>query len=69
LKCKSATEVADALALFNRFYGHPEIIQCDNGREIQGVIVVFLQQYRMMVINGQPHTSQTQGLVEQVNGI
>lgn len=68
LKSKTATEVADALAVFIGFFGHPEIIQCDNGREFKGVLLVLLKEYGFKVINGRPHTPQTQGLVERANG-
>jgi len=68
LKSKSAAKVADALAMFIGFFGYPEIIQCDNGREFKGVLLVLLKQYGIKVINGRPHSPQTQGLVEQANG-
>jgi hypothetical protein len=68
LKSKSAAEVADAHAMFIGFFGHPEIIQCDNGREFKGVLLVLLKQYGIKVINGRPRTPLTQGLGEQANG-
>ena len=64
LKSKTAAEVADALAVFIGFFGHPEIIQCDNGREFKRVLSVLLKQYGFKVINGRPLTPQTLGHVE-----
>jgi hypothetical protein len=68
LKCKQAVEVADAIAEWIGHFEPPEILQCDNGRELKGVLLILLKKYGVKVINGRPHTPSTQGLMEQANG-
>jgi transposase InsO family protein len=48
--------------------GPPGSIQCDNGREFKGVLLLLLKRHGVKIINGRPRTPQTQGLVEQGNG-
>ena len=68
LKSKSAEEVAGLITTWIGCYGVPEILQCDNGREFKGVLLVLLKRHGIKVKNGRPRTPQTQGLVEQANG-
>ena len=68
LKSKSAEEVAGLIATWIGCYGVPEILQCDNGREFKGVLLVLLKRHGIKVKNGRPKTPQTKGLVEQANG-
>jgi hypothetical protein len=68
LKSKKAVEVAVAIAEWIGYVEPPEIVQCDNGREFKGVLLILLKKYGVKVIHGQLHTSSTQGLVEQANG-
>ncbi len=35
----------------------------------KGVLLILLQRYGIKVINGRPRHPQTQGLVEQANGV
>lgn len=67
LKSKTSEEVANSIAHWIGCFGHPEILQCDNGREFKGYLLKLHQQYGIRVINGQPRTPRTQGLVEQAN--
>jgi len=68
LKSKQAVEVADAIAEWIGHFEPPEILQCDNGREFKGVLLILLKKYGVKVINGRPRTPSTPGLVEQANG-
>jgi len=68
LKSKRAVEVADAIAIWVGQFEPPAILQCDNGREFKGVLLILLKRYGVKVINGRPRTPSTQGLVEQANG-
>jgi transposase InsO family protein len=47
----------------------PKIVQCDNGKEFKGALLILLRKYGIQVINGAPRSPQTQGLVEQANGV
>ena len=68
LKSKTAAEVAPQMAIWIRCYGVPEILQCDNGREFKGILLILLQKHGIKVRNGRPQTPQIQGLVKQANG-
>lgn len=50
------------------FFGALKILQCDNGQEFKGVLLILLKKYGIKVINDRPRTPSTQGLVEQENG-
>jgi len=49
--------------------GIPRIVQCDNGNEFKGALLILLQRYSIQVINSRPQHPQSQGLVEQANGV
>jgi hypothetical protein len=44
-------------------------MQADNGKESKGAILILLWKYGIQVVNGVPRSPQTQGLVEQANGV
>ena len=44
-------------------------MQVDNGKEFKGALLILLRKYGIQIINGAPRTPQTQGLVEQTNGV
>ncbi|KFY31445.1 hypothetical protein V493_01099 [Pseudogymnoascus sp. VKM F-4281 (FW-2241)] len=44
-------------------------MQADNGKEFKGALLILLQKYGIQVINGAPRSPQTQGLIEQANGV
>jgi hypothetical protein len=44
-------------------------MQCDNGKEFKGVLLILLRKYGTQIVNGAPRSPQTQGLVEQANGV
>ena len=69
LTTKESSKIADFLELFIKFYGVPEIIQADNGREFKGAVAILCKRLKIKVINGRPRHPQTQGLVEQANGV
>lgn len=69
LTSKRAIEIADGFSMFVRHYDVPDILQTDNGREFKGALLIFLKRHRIRLINGRPRTPQTQGLVEQANGV
>lgn len=68
LKSKECVEVAVNIAQWIGCFGPPKILQCDNGKEFKGVLLVLLKHHGIKVINGRPRNPQTQGLVEQANG-
>ena len=69
LRSKEASEVANALAIFLGCFGPPEIAQMDNGKEFKGVCLLLLKRFGIRIIHGRPRRPQTQGLVEQANGV
>ncbi len=69
LKSKKASEIAYYIRLFVRHLGVPEILQCDNGLDFKGALLVFLKKHNIKLINGRPCNPRTQGLVEQANAV
>ena len=69
LKTKESRPIADCITQFIAIFFPPKILQCDNGREFKGALLILLRQYRIQVINGSPRNPQVQGLVEQANGV
>ena len=69
LKSKHAEPIAEAFALFIAAFLPLKIVQCDNGKEFKGALLILLRKYGIQVINGAPWSPQTQGLVEQANGV
>ena len=68
---KSATEVAMGLVTRGSPYvGLPKILQSDNGREfVNQIVKECLEMWpgEVVIINGRPRHSQSQGLVEKGN--
>ncbi|RFU29648.1 hypothetical protein B7463_g6705, partial [Scytalidium lignicola] len=50
------------------YYGIKRV-QYNNGKEFKGAFLIILCKYGIRIINGKPRTPQTQGLVEQANGL
>lgn len=69
LKSKHAEPIATAFALFIAAFLPPKIMQCDNGKEFKGALLILLRKYGIQIVNGAPRSPQTQGLVEQANGV
>ena len=69
LKRKTAQEVYDKMSEWIGIVGAPRIIQCDNGNEFKGVLLLLLQIHSIQLINSRPRHPQSQGLVEQANGV
>ena len=69
LTTKWASEVAFWISIFIWHYGMFNICQYDNGKEFKGACLILLKRYGIRVINGRPHSPQTQGLVEQANSV
>jgi len=44
-------------------------LQCDNGAEFKGVLLILQKKYGIKIINGSARHPQTQGLIEQANGV
>lgn len=44
-------------------------MHADNGKEFKGALLILHRKYGIQVINGAPRSPQTQGLVEQANGV
>jgi hypothetical protein len=64
LKSKTAAEVAESIARILGVFEASRILQCDNGKEFKGVLLVLLQEYGIRIINGRPQIPSTQSLVE-----
>ena len=69
LKSKHAKPIADCFAQFIAAFLPPKIMQADNGKEFKGALLILLRKYGIQVVNGAPRSPQTQGLVEQANGV
>ena len=69
LKSKHAGPIADCFALFIAAFLPLKIMQADNGKEFKGALLILLRKYGIRVINGAPRSPQTQGLIEQANGV
>lgn len=69
LKSKHAEPIAEAFAQFIAAFLPPKIIQADNGKEFKGALLILLRKYGIQIVNGAPRSPQTQGLVEQANGV
>ena len=61
---KTAASVAQCVGQWLGVVGIPKIIQCDNGTEFKGVLLILLKQYGIKILNGRLRHPQTQGLVE-----
>jgi len=44
-------------------------LQCHNGVEFKCVLLILLKKHGIKIINGRLRHPQTQGLVEQANGV
>jgi hypothetical protein len=69
LKSKHAEPIVECFAQFITAFLPPKIMQADNGREFKGALLILLRKYGIQVINGALRSPQTQGLVEQANGV
>jgi IS30 family transposase len=56
LKSKHADPIAEAFT-------------CGDGKEFKGALLMLLRKYGIQIIKGAPRSPQTQGLVEQANGV
>lgn len=65
LKFRHASEIAIHLDKFIRYFGAPEILQCESGNEFKGAVVLLLQNRKIKLINGRPRHPQSQGFVEK----
>lgn len=68
-KSKHVKPVAEVLEQWIMSYRPPSIIQCDNGLEFKGALLLLLCKYSIQRVNGNSRSPQTQGLVEQGNGV
>jgi transposase InsO family protein len=69
LKSKHAEPISAAFAQFIAAFLPPKIMQADNGKEFKGALLILLRKYGIQIVNGAPRSPQTQGLVEQANGV
>jgi hypothetical protein len=68
LHSKHAEPIAKCIAIFIEAFFPMEILQCDNGEEFKGALLILLRQYGIKIVHGAPRTPHVQGLVEQANG-
>ena len=57
------------MATWISFCGPPQIVQCNNGWEFKGALLILLRYYEIKIVNSNPYSPQTQGLVEQGNEV
>lgn len=69
LKSKRSSEITYYINLFVRHLAIPGILQCDNGREFKGAVLLFLKKHNIKLINGRSRKPRTRGLVEQANAV
>lgn len=69
LSAKESEQVANAMANWLSHFGLLKILQCDNGGEFKGALLILLERYGIQIINGRPRHPQSQGLIEKANGI
>ena len=69
LTSKKASRITYYISLFICHLGIRGILQCDNGRELKGALLLFLKKHNIRLVNGRPCTPRTQRLVEQANAL
>jgi len=69
LRDKTSAGVAVCIAQWLEVVGIPWILQCNNGVEFKGVLLILLKKYGIKIINGRARHPQTQGLIKQANGV
>ena len=67
MKSKEASEVAQRIIEWIATCEPPHILQCDNGKEFKGILLLILHALHVKIINGAPRKPRVQGLVEQAN--
>ena len=69
LKSKHSEPIVEAVAQFIAAFLPPKIVQADNRKGLKGALPIILRKYGIQLVNGAPRLPQTQGLVEQANGV
>jgi hypothetical protein len=59
LKSKHAEPIAAAFAQFIAAFLPPKIMQCDNGKEFKGALLILLRKYGIQIVNGALRSPQT----------
>jgi len=62
-------EVANGVMCWMSLFGPPRILQCDNGKEFKGALLILVKEYGIQIVHGHPRHPQSQSLVEQANGV
>jgi len=69
MEMKESESVALHLGGFIGIFGIPGILQCDNGTEFKGACDQLEKHHGIPVVYSKPRTPQTNGLIEQANGV
>ena len=69
METKESENVALNLGGFIGMFGVPGILQCDNGTEFKGACDRLVKHHGIPVVHSKPRTPQTNGLIEQANGV
>ncbi len=69
LTSKKASEITLYINLFVWQFGVLVILQCYDGREFKGILLLFLKKYNIKLINSRLQTPLTQGIVQQANAV
>ena len=56
LTSKRASEITYYISLLICHLGIPGLLQCDNGREFKGALLLFQRKHNIRLINGRPQT-------------
>ena len=67
---KEASTITEKFEYFFNFFRSPSILQTDNGREFENLLVRQLCERRnIKIIHGSPYHPQSQGVVEKLNDL
>jgi len=69
MESKESENVALHFGGFIALFGIPGILQCDNGTEFKGACDSLVKHHGIPVVHSKPRTPQTNGLIEQANGV
>ena len=56
---KTSDGIVKCIAEWLGIVGIPRILQCDNGKEFKGALLILLKKYGIKIINGRPRHPQS----------
>ncbi len=64
---KEKPKIANYISLYARYFEVSAIFQCNNCREFQFALLIFLKKHKIKLINSRLQTPHIQELIEQSN--